>query len=295
MENIIWDALIVASKWMYYIGSALTVGALLSPALLGFVFRDFRALLAGAWCGVTLAIIGATTWFFASTGGMAEDGLQGMLDPLMREIMWDSGIGESSRYRIGAVLCFSVGLVLMHTQKCYMPRAILLACVSGILLSAYSFTLVGHMVDQPVWARILLGLHVVAMLCWLGVLWPLIRFCQRAKLPQLYAAAERFGHYASGFVPAMLLVGVVLAWLLLDSFESLFTSSYGLVLVFKLLCVAGMLICAARNKFALVPALKVQGSIVRFKHSLYVESVLAIVLLVLCAVLTSSVGPESAA
>ena len=87
-----------------------------------------------------------------------------------------------------------------------------------------------------------------------------------------------------------------LGWLsiqLVGSIDALVTTSYGQVLLFKLILVNSILLLAARHKFKLVPALNNSTGREMLSKSISIEIVIALAILLTTSVLTSLVGPES--
>jgi putative copper resistance protein D len=75
------------------------------------------------------------------------------------------------------------------------------------------------------------------------------------------------------------------------SLTELISTAYGRALAYKLLLVLALLGIAALNKFKLVPALLLLRSSAKFRHSVRIEMLVASLLLVLTAYLSTVVGP----
>ena len=105
---------------------------------------------------------------------------------------------------------------------------------------------------------------------------------------------ELFGRCAAVIVPLLLLAGFVIAYQLVGSFDLLFGSDYGQLLLLKLMMVAAILSLAALHKWRLVPALNsdnnVQARAILAK-SIIVEICLALLILSITTVLSTLVGP----
>ena len=78
---------------------------------------------------------------------------------------------------------------------------------------------------------------------------------------------------------------------LIHSPAELFGTAYGRAMALKLVLVAGLLGIAALNKFVLVPKLMEEGESSRFRRSVRIEIVVALLLLILTAYLSTVVGP----
>jgi putative copper resistance protein D len=89
----------------------------------------------------------------------------------------------------------------------------------------------------------------------------------------------------------LLIAGGLLALNLVHSLTELISTAYGRALAFKLFLVLALLGIAALNKFKLVPALLLIRSSDKFRHSVRVEMLIASLLLLLTAYLSTVVGP----
>ncbi|NQY01245.1 MAG: copper-binding protein, partial [Flavobacteriaceae bacterium] len=96
MEMIIWNTFIVLSKIVFYVGFACIAGYTFFRQIFEHNESHNNVEIANLKCTKTSAFVAFITnvvWFFASTGAMAEEGIQGALDPDMLAIMWDSSVG----------------------------------------------------------------------------------------------------------------------------------------------------------------------------------------------------------
>ncbi|GEO42979.1 hypothetical protein SAE02_71270 [Skermanella aerolata] len=163
----------------------------------------------------------------------------------------------------------------------------------GAVMVAASFAFTGHTVPwDSLWLSGLLVLHLLAIAFWAGAFWPLLvatRHSDRNGVAQLMAA---FSVVATIVVPLLAGAGLVMAWRLVGSWSALATTAYGLILLVKILIVAGMLALAALNKWRFVPTLR-QGkdALERLRRSILGEAALAVVVFIATAVLTSVPPP----
>jgi copper transport protein len=109
---------------------------------------------------------------------------------------------------------------------------------------------------SPQWlTRSAVFLHGAGVAYWAGALLPLLALARRpeqALLPVLH----RFSRAALPVVAVLVLTGLLLAILQLESFRALIDTKYGWILCAKLVLVAGLLGLAALNRFRLTPALQ---------------------------------------
>lgn len=210
-------------------------------------------------------------------------GMAGMTDPIMLGIVWDSPLGGSALWRgAGAALVLTV----------IFNRGVTLALgVVGAVLMATSYTLIGHSLAEPRWLLAgLLSIHLMAVGFWVAALAPLYRATFHVQGATLL---HRFGGVASVIVAALILVGLVFAWLMTGSLTGLVTTAYGWTLLGKLSVVTGLLCLAALNKWRLVPALAA-GQVSAGRHlrtSIRWESAAIAVTSIVTATLTSVTTP----
>jgi copper transport protein len=107
----------------------------------------------------------------------------------------------------------------------------------------------------PQWlSRPMVFLHGIGVAFWVGALAPLVAMALTPS-GSLLAVLNRFSRMAVPVVGALVLTGLVLAAVQLESFRALIETKYGLILSIKLALVAVLLGLAALNRFRLTPAL----------------------------------------
>lgn len=294
----IWNTVIVLSEIVFYVGFACIAGYTFFRQV--FEQSESHNNLAIAnlnWIktSVVIALIANVIWFIASTGAMAEEGIQGALDPDMLAIMWDSSIGDGALLRgLGLVIAvtalslpFKFKPVALNN---YLKQSVL---VVSLLILAYSFTLLGHVSELGIIERGLLILHVLVMAWWFGALLPLKQACQQLSYTELHLLMESFGKQASIAVSLLLFAGFWLAIQLVGSVDALISSSYGQTLLFKLALVVSILTIAAKHKLKLVPQLQNNQGREALSKSISIEMVVALAILSVTSGLTSVVGPAN--
>lgn len=296
MSELMIPLLELVTKLLVYLGGAAVIGGLfigvLAKGQLNLMVSVRRFVLLGAFIG--LLAVGIN--FLAQVGSFAESGWQGMIDTTYVAMLWDSSIGQSVGLRAGA---FGLSLVLIvfawfRPIDERFPGSLTLAFFSvAALLLAASFNLIGHSSELPVLIRLLLSLHVLIALLWMGSLFPLWKACRTMDVSALQALMHRFGVIAMGLVGVLILCGGVVAYQLLGSVMELVTTLYGLMLLAKIALVALILGLAAWHKFRLVPELTAESSSVRLQRSIQWEGLVGLIILVVTLLLTTMVGPES--
>lgn len=298
MEVYFWNIATVLSKVMTYLGLAGLAGYLFFSKKVGdckagdasgTLQLDFeRQTLLVAFLG----IIASISWFLASVGAMAEMGLSGAIDPDFLGMMWWSPIGDAAVLRtIGFAL--AVVSIFVHARSefllCVISQALLFL---GILLIAFSFTLVGHISNFGAFEQALLALHIMIMAWWFGALYPLKIACDWSEPKVLFGVMERFGNQAVFMVSLLLAAGLWLAYSLIGTLDALLFSTYGQAILIKLGLVTLILTMAARHKLVMVPSLKAGLGQNQLARSIASEMVIAIFILVLTALITSVLGPD---
>jgi copper resistance protein D len=298
MEMYIWNAVIVLSKIVFYIGFACIAGY----TSFGQAFEKSEPYpnltienLKWMKASIIVALVANVTWFFANTGAMAEEGIQGAFDPDMLDIMLDSSIGDGTILRgLGLVLAIfaitSNAILKPAVRKNSVKQTIL---VLSLTILTYTFSLFGHVSELGVFEKVLLMLHVLVMAWWFGALIPLKQACHEQDYDQLYSIMDKFGKQASIAVSLLLVAGLWLAFQLVGTFSALFSSSYGQTLLLKLALVVSILVIATKHKLKLVPQLKNDDGREALSKSISIEMVVAFAILSVTAGLTSVVGPAN--
>lgn len=305
METVIWNSLIILSKVGFYIGFATVVGVQfhrfqirhLKPV--AELNSTMQTVYKVGFYGSFGSLILVPIWFFASTGAMAEDGINGILDPFMLELMWDSAVGDTGLWRmIGMGSIFLFLLILTKTTRAHANHSIWdLLYMGALCVLALSFTLTGHVSELGLFERGLIAAHVFVMAWWFGALLPLKASCEEFNPQQLHYLMQRFGQQAGFMVSLLFLAGGILAFKLVGSVSALLASSYGQVLLLKLTIVTTILGLAAYHKYRLVPSLlseNKEGELAKsmLSKSIAIEMGIALLILLITACLTSLVGPE---
>ena len=296
MSELMIPLLELATKLLIYLGGAAVIGglfiAVLAKGQLSLMMSVRRFVLLGSVIG--LLAVGIN--FLAQVGSFAESGWEGMIDATYVAMLWDSSIGQSVSLRAGA---FGLALVLIvfawfRPIDEHFPRPLLIAFFSAAaFLLVVSFNLIGHSSALPLLTRLLLSLHVLIALLWMGSLFPLWKACRTMDISALPALMHRFGVIAMGLVGVLIICGGVVAYQLLGSVMELVTTPYGLMLLAKIAFVALILGFAAWHKFRLVPGLATEQGVARLQRSIMWEGVVGFAILVVTLLLTTLVGPES--
>lgn len=294
----IWNTVIVLSKIVFYVGFACIAGYTFFRQIFEHNESHNNSVIANLkWirASIFVALIANGVWFFASTGAMAEEGIQGALDPDMLAIIWDSSVGDGTLLRgLGLVLAIFAITSHLKFKSVALSNSIKQSSLGlSLVLLSYTFSLFGHVSELGVFEKVLLMLHVLVMAWWFGALFPLKQACHEPDYEQLYSLMDKFGRQASIAVSLLLIAGLWLAFQLVGNVEELFSSSYGQTLLLKLALVTSILGIAAKHKLKLVPQLKNNDGREALSKSISIEMVVAFAILSVTAGLTSVVGPAN--
>jgi copper transport protein len=152
-----------------------------------------------------------------------------------------------------AVAAMAAGLVARAATSAGLARTLSALALAGVGLSLAT---TGHAsTAPPQWLnRPMVFLHGAGVAYWTGALVPLVAMVWRptaALLPVL----NRFSRVAVPVVGVLVLTGLVLAIVQLESFRALIETRYGIILSIKLVLVVVLLGLAALNRFRLTPLL----------------------------------------
>ncbi|MDO6719173.1 CopD family protein [Psychrosphaera sp. 1_MG-2023] len=225
-------------------------------------------------------------------GALAENGVSGMIEPIMLDITWNSAIGDQVALRAPAIVLaiFAILFLYKETPMTKVIQNTLLGL--ALCLMAYSFTKTGHTAEKGILLKLILTIHLVTISSWVGSLLPLYNSCILLSVAEVKTLMRQFGQLAIVIIVLLLLSGIILITQYIGSITLLFTSSYGQLLLLKLFLVSSMLMLGAWHKLRLVPQLSEQSHIVTLKRSIGVELSLAILVLVTTSIFTTFTGPN---
>ncbi len=279
----IWGIAAIFAKLMLYYGVVGSTGLVVILA----AFQNLVLPLSGRIRAKAVVLAGlsifAAMFGFMLRGAALTGGADGMTDPEMLGLLWQTPAGDVLVYRLtGAALIIS-GM--------FIPRFGRWVSLAGGTIALWSFTKIGHVPDlQLTGVRLLLLLHLLGVAFWIGILGPLRNLARQSEhLDNAALLGHRFGQTAAVVVPVLILAGLLMAWLLLGDLWALVSTGYGQVLLFKLVLVGMVLTLAAANKLRFVPAMQAGDSKAaqHLVHSIEIETAVILVVLAATATLTS--------
>jgi copper resistance protein D len=290
----VWDGFVVASKAATYAGTFGASGGVFFLSYSHDLLENEDALVIRRLVRIlAIAAVLATGAGIAATAALMSGDASGLLDTDLMRMVWKAGEGRAIVVRIAGLLVALLGIPSAR-------RPTLLALV-GAGCAATSFAWVGHVHALALrghaiasdWPILLIGAHLLSVAFWLGALGPLLSIARHDESRRIAATAARFGTAAAAVVGALVIVGVILLWVLIGNLNELWTSSYGCYIIVKLGLVACLLAFAAFNKFRLTGRLLTEdfAALRSLRTSIRAEIVLAAMILIVTAALTTLTGP----
>lgn len=177
-------------------------------------------------------------------------------------VLWETHYGALWMWRMGALLLL---WIVWGVQRRALDQP-LFSGLGVLALIAIAFTLsaAGHAGDDGLLTAVNAAntLHIVGALLWGGgiiaaavIILPLLLRNERAHARELIAVTSlRLSTLAAIALAMVLLPGIYNAWLQIGSWDRLFTTVYGQVLLAKIALVGVMMLLGALNRYRYVPA-----------------------------------------
>jgi copper transport protein len=219
----------------------------------------------------------------ASLGLQGLDVLNLPLGSLFTAAPWKAAVVtslfQSLLIAAGAMIAAIVALRSKVAGTAAMLSAFALAGVGlSLALSGHAATAPPQGLTRPT-----VFLHGVGIAFWIGALLPLLAMARRPA-GALKSVLHRFSRVAVPVVGVLVLTGLVLAIVQLESFRALIETRYGIILSIKLTLVVLLLGLAALNRFRLTPALAADPANTRsLVRSILAECVLVVGILAVVA------------
>ena len=281
----IWSVANPFFRILLYLSSFGAIGTILFT----LHFGKYQSLTGKRYCKILvnksaiLGVVVSLVSFLLLAGNIGGD-IASTFEPIMLQLAFESKGGN-------ALLVALSGFVLLVITNRIVPRASFIPSLFGAALVLFSFAMIGHSTKEGLATQSLLLIHLVGIAYWLGSLMPFRWMCMVDSEENLHFIAHRFGVLAIRYIGVLLIAGITFACNLLGSFSALINTSYGNVLVVKLMAVFLIILLGALNKFRLVPLLveNVGVGAKRLRSSVNFELVLASFILVLSSLLTTSI------
>jgi copper transport protein len=195
----------------------------------------------------------------ASLGLQGLDVLNLTLGDLLTTAPWRAGLATSlGPSLLTTMVAMAAGMVALQSASSGVARTLSALAMAGVGLS---LALSGHAATAPPqWLdRPIVFLHGVGVAFWVGALAPLVAMAWRPA-KGLLPVLHRFSRLAGPVVGLLVLTGLTLAIVQLESFRALIDTSYGLILSIKTALVVVLLGAAALNRFRFTPLIATNPS-----------------------------------
>jgi copper transport protein len=237
---------------------------------------------------VELAAAGAAAALVpVSLAGLVYDGAAASGFGLVDAARW-SVVETVLQTRFGVVWMLQAGLAVVVALALLARRRVVAATVGVVLAGAT--TAASHASTDGLVAIVADGAHVVAAAAWVGGLaaTALALVLARGERWQLAARiVPRFSLLATGAVAVLIVAGIVSAYLEVGAWRGLWDTTYGRLVLLKVVLLLPVLALGAFNNRVSVPGLRVELAAVRrrFVQAAAVELVLIAALLAITAAL----------
>jgi putative copper export protein len=282
------DLVSVLLRWLEFVALFQTIGAGLFLLLFRQTLRETAVRIRFLILGSALTVAVLATGHYALEAGRLSGTWEGIADPDMQSLVWDSPAGTVWIERVLAAVLLSLSSRAGHALS-------ISAATAGVVLVAMSFMALGHtaLLSAPPWLPLLLVMHVSIAGFWFGGLVPLMWVACQEQAALAAVVVEQFSRRAIWLVPGLFVAGILMAWSLVPSWSAL-ARPYGMLLLGKLVGFAILMVFALMNLRRYGPALAKDLRVVQsFRRSVASEFAIIVLALFVTAVLTTFYSPES--
>ncbi|SDK12350.1 MULTISPECIES: copper resistance CopC/CopD family protein [Bradyrhizobium] len=258
-----------------YLGLFVGVGGVFFAAWIGYGPYGATTILGSLALGVAGAV--------ASLGLQGIDLLNLPLTALATLAPWKAALGTS----LGPSMLIAIAAMAVARFAWQSPTMTVAWGLTSLAMIGVGFSLAtsGHAATAPPqWLTpTLVFVHGIAVAYWVGALAPLVVMARR-RHNALPRALRQFSAAAVPLVGLLVLTGLVLAIIQLESFRALIDTWYGIILLVKLVLVVLLLALAVLNRFFLTPAVVLDGENTRtLGGSVFLEFLLVVGILIAVA------------
>jgi putative copper resistance protein D len=213
------------------------------------------------WIALTIAVASGAIWLLLQAAAMS--GLpvgEAMKPDVLSTVLSQTQFGIVTETRLGLAVVVAACLAYDRPALAdgFAPAAAV-GLSAALAWSGHGGSTPGQLGNLHLAADVL---HLIAAASWIGGLVPLVLLLVLAwHNPTVEWAAiardsaERFSILGIVSVATLLATGIVNTWILVGSFNALFVTQYGQLLMLKIMVFAVMLAFAAVNRLALTPRL----------------------------------------
>lgn len=290
-----WQALAIAVKTLAYGTSFIASGgALFLTLFLSQLNEQEKRWLQRIIVKAASAALAFSILRIAAMNGMLGGAWSDVFSIDMTRMILASREGPTIAARLAGLLL--IGLLCGARLR---GRRLSVILVPGAVAAAVSFGFAGHASELAKvtgsMPQLSICIHLFAVAFWLGSLWPLHRLTCNNDVAKVALIMQRFGKMAVWVVAVLVAVGALLLWQLLGTADALWQSAYGKLMLMKLSGAAFLLTLAAFNKLRLTPRLR-RGDVSALpvlRRSIFMEMLVACLILLITATITTIAGPPS--
>ncbi len=281
-------------RWIGYVGLVLLVGSVLVLALLWPQRLDRAGPIRVIWIGAGLVAAAAIGELLVQIPYVAG-GFGQIRSADVQEVL-SSQFGAAHLIRLGVLGAALFLLRPIVRGKGWGADRVLLAVLGAIAVATWSVS--GHPYASPIPTVTVVAdmIHIASMAVWLGGLFMLAVFLlPRASATELAAIVPVWSRWAAYAVSTLLFTGVAQALVEIGSVPALFTTTYGLLVLTKVVLLGLVLIVASFSRRQ-VPAImqRARGAAGRLRSLVAAEAIGAIVVIGVASVLVQVTPARSA-
>lgn len=259
------DLGLIIARFLHYAATATLAGVSFFPI---YAYAGAEPETLARWrkklllTAAVVALLSGLGWFAFAVANMSG-ALADLADSeVVLSVMRDTGFGIVWTVR----MIIAVAVVVAATMQVSSGSAVGQDLITSFLAAGLLASLagVGHSQIEEGWASVLHvtadAAHLLAAGAWLGGLAPLgfilLGYARTKPEADVDGVLLRFSGMGFAAVATLVGTGLVNGWLLVGSVSGLFQTSYGRILLGKLVFFAGMLALATANRFWLVPGME---------------------------------------
>ncbi len=259
------DLGLIIARFLHYAATATLAGVSFFPI---YAYAGAEPETLARWrkklllTAAVVALLSGLGWFAFAVANMSG-ALADLADSeVVLSVMRDTGFGIVWTVR----MIIAVAVVVAATMQVSSGSAVGQDLITSVLAAGLLASLagVGHSQIEEGWASVLHvtadAAHLLAAGAWLGGLAPLgfilLGYARTKPEADVDGVLLRFSGMGYAAVATLVGTGLVNGWLLVGSVSGLFQTSYGRILLGKLVFFAGMLALATANRFWLVPGME---------------------------------------
>ena len=292
-SNALTSEVFDAVRWVSYAGFALLGGVWIVLVLWPAGRDDVRARRI-VWAGWVVTAVGGLLELLLQGAYAAGDSPARLLDPTLIDATLHSNYGELHSLRL--VLLGVLAFALARSLRPEARRASWeLGIGAAVVAIAVTFSAGGHgATTSPAWLSVSLdAVHLLSMAVWIGGLVMLVgAVLPRREVDELDATLPAFSTAAFVSVVALVGSGTYAAWRGIGVWHAFLHTTYGLIVLAKILLLAGILAAAYLSRRLVrrripVPEDDAGVTTERLRRSVLVEAAVALLVLALSAVLVN--------